>query len=102
MSPPRGRSSLRSASRPATPSRDSWARRWWRGSRTAGACSTGHETFCKFVLLAGLFSTTLSATIGVTSLALGGYARWTDYRAIWFTWWMGDAASVLVFAPVLR
>ena len=43
----------------------------------------------KLVLLAGLFSTMLSATIGVTSLALGGYARWTDYRAIWFTWWMG-------------
>jgi PAS domain S-box-containing protein len=55
----------------------------------------------KLVLLAGLFSTTLSATIGVTSLALGGYARWTDYRAIWFTWWMGGAAGVLVFAPVL-
>ena len=55
----------------------------------------------KLVLLAGLLSTTLSATIGVTSLALGGYARWTDYRAIWFTWWMGDAAGVLVFAPVL-
>src|SRR4029434_9746453 len=55
----------------------------------------------KLVLLAGLCSTTLSATIGVTSLALGGYARWTDYRAIWFTWWMGDAAGVLVFAPVL-
>jgi PAS domain S-box-containing protein len=55
----------------------------------------------KLVVLAGLFSTTLSATIGVTSLALGGYARWTDYRAIWFTWWMGDAAGVLVFAPVL-
>jgi PAS domain S-box-containing protein len=55
----------------------------------------------KLVLLAGLFSTSLSATIGVTSLALGGYARWTDYWAIWFTWWMGDAAAVLVFAPVL-
>jgi PAS domain S-box-containing protein len=55
----------------------------------------------KLMLLAGLFSTTLSATIGVTSLALGGYARWTDYEAIWFTWWMGDVAGVLVFAPVL-
>jgi integral membrane sensor domain MASE1 len=55
----------------------------------------------KLVLLAGLLSTTLSATIGVTSLALGGYAQWTDYRAIWFTWWMGDAAGVLVFAPAL-
>jgi PAS domain S-box-containing protein len=55
----------------------------------------------KLVLLAGLFSTALSATIGVTSLGLGGYARWTDYRAIWFTWWLGDAAGALVFAPVL-
>jgi PAS domain S-box-containing protein len=55
----------------------------------------------RFVLLAGLFSTSLSATIGVTSLALGGYVRWTDYRAIWFTWWMGDVAGDLVFAPLL-
>ena len=36
----------------------------------------------KFVLLAGLFSTTVSATIGVTSLTLAGYAHWREYSSI--------------------
>lgn len=55
----------------------------------------------KFALLAGLISTTVSATIGVTSLALGGFARWADYRPVWLTWWLGDATGALIFAPVL-
>ncbi|HTU00501.1 MAG TPA: MASE1 domain-containing protein, partial [Candidatus Sulfotelmatobacter sp.] len=33
----------------------------------------------KFAMLAGLGSTAVSATVGVTSLSLGGYARWADY-----------------------
>jgi signal transduction histidine kinase/integral membrane sensor domain MASE1/ActR/RegA family two-component response regulator len=54
-----------------------------------------------FAGLAGLVSTALSATIGVTSLALGGYARWADSGPIWLTWWLGDAAGALVVAPCL-
>jgi PAS domain S-box-containing protein len=55
----------------------------------------------KFVVLAALFSTTVSATIGMTSLALGGYANWRDFGAIWFTWWLGDAVGALIVAPFL-
>jgi len=33
----------------------------------------------RFVALASLLSTTVSATFGVTSLSLGGFARWADY-----------------------
>lgn len=55
----------------------------------------------KFVLLGGLFSTTVSATIGVSSLTLGGAADWHDYPAIWFTWWLGDAVGALVVGPVI-
>jgi diguanylate cyclase (GGDEF)-like protein len=54
-----------------------------------------------FTLLAALVSTTVSATCGVTVLSLGGFADWTDYGAIWLTWWLGDAAGVLVVAPVV-
>jgi len=39
----------------------------------------------RFVLLAALFSTTVSATFGVTSLSLGGYADWERYSEIWMT-----------------
>jgi PAS domain S-box-containing protein len=53
----------------------------------------------KFVALAGFASTTLSASIGVVSLVLAGYARWADSGAVWLTWWLGDAAGALVFAP---
>jgi signal transduction histidine kinase len=54
-----------------------------------------------FALLAGLVSTSVSATIGVTSLSLGGYADWANYGAIWLTWWLGDAAGDLILAPLL-
>lgn len=55
----------------------------------------------KFVILAGIVSPTLSATLGVTSLSLGGYADWSTFRSIWFTWWLGDVGGALLVAPVL-
>jgi len=44
---------------------------------------------------------TVSATIGVVSLTLGGYAPAADFGAIWFTWWLGDAAGAIVITPLL-
>ena len=55
----------------------------------------------KFVLLAAFLSTTVSATFGVTSLALGGYVPWSSYGDIWLTWWLGDITGVLLAGPVL-
>jgi signal transduction histidine kinase len=55
----------------------------------------------KFALLAAMVSTAVSATVGVTSLSLTGYASWSDFGAIWLTWWLGDAAGALVIAPPL-
>ena len=55
----------------------------------------------KFVLLAAFLSTTVSATFGVTSLALGGYVPWSSYGAVWLTWWFGDITGVLLAGPVL-
>ena len=55
----------------------------------------------KFVVLAALVSTSVSATIGAASLTLGGRADWHDLHTIWFTWWLGDAVGALVVAPVL-
>jgi PAS domain S-box-containing protein len=54
-----------------------------------------------FTALAALVSPAVSAVFGVTSLALGGYARWADYGTIWATWWLGDAAGALIVAPPL-
>src|ERR1700682_3007911 len=36
--------------------------------------------------LAGMTSTVISPTLGVTGLALGGFAAWANYGAIWITW----------------
>jgi integral membrane sensor domain MASE1 len=55
----------------------------------------------KFAVLAGVVSTTVSATVGVTSLTLGGFASWAAYGSIWWTWWLGDAAGALIVAPPL-
>jgi signal transduction histidine kinase/ActR/RegA family two-component response regulator len=50
---------------------------------------------------AAVTSTVISPTLGVTSLALGGFAAWANYGAIWITWWMGDTTSDLVVAPLI-
>lgn len=55
----------------------------------------------KFVGLACLLSTTVSATIGVTTLALAGYAPWAGYGGIWLTWWLGDGTGDLIVGPLL-
>src|SRR5919197_1219559 len=54
-----------------------------------------------FAALAGLGSTAVSATVGVASLSLGGYASWERFATIWLTWWSGDVAGARVVAPVL-
>jgi diguanylate cyclase (GGDEF)-like protein len=53
----------------------------------------------KFTFLAGMLSPAVSATVGVTTLALGGFARWAMYGSIWSTWWLGDAVGAVVVTP---
>ncbi len=55
----------------------------------------------KFTFFASLLSTIVSATVGVTSLALGGFASWTNFFPVWATWWLGDAGGNFVIAPLL-
>ncbi len=55
----------------------------------------------RFSVLAALFSPVVSATFGVTSLSVTGYAQWTDFGPIWVTWWLGDAGGALIVAPLL-
>ncbi len=54
-----------------------------------------------YALCAAGLSPVVAATVGVTALALGGYAAWTSYGTVWFTWWAGDAGGALVVAPVI-
>jgi len=63
------------------------------------AFERAHDVF-KFGFLAGMVSTTVSATVGVTSLVLGGFAEWAMYGPIWCTWWLGDAVGAVVVTPL--
>ena len=72
-------------------------------ARFAGGrdCLLHPRNIVRFAVLAAGLSTMVSATIGVTSLSLGGLARWPEYGHIWLTWWLGDLSGDLVVAPLL-
>jgi PAS domain S-box-containing protein len=54
----------------------------------------------KFTFLAGIMCV-VSPLIGPTALCLAGVVPWSLYVTTWFTWWLGDAAGVLVVTPFL-
>jgi PAS domain S-box-containing protein len=54
------------------------------------------------VLLAAVLSTMVSATIGVTSLWIGGQIDAADeLPSAWRVWWLGDMGGALLVAPFL-
>jgi PAS domain S-box-containing protein len=68
--------------------------------------SDGKETFdspggvARFALLS-FFPTAIGATIGATSLAVGGLAEHAQLGSVWLTWWLGDLAGALLVTPVI-
>ena len=61
------------------------------------ACDRAADVF-KLVVFAVL-ATTVSATVGVTSLVAGGFAQGSDIGSIWLTWWLGDTVGAILFTP---
>jgi len=53
------------------------------------------------IILAAGLSTLVSATIGVTSLDLGGVVASPQVPETWRAWWLGDLIGDLLVAPVL-
>src|SRR5438874_4521218 len=74
----------------------------WLVNRFAGGTTVFDrpQGVFKFAL-AAVVSTIISPAFGVTSLALAGFADWTNYGAIWLTWWMGDTTGDLMIAPLI-
>lgn len=70
----------------------------WAGGRTA---FERPQDVLRFALLAGVLATAVSATIGVTSLVVASLATWSDFGAIWLTWWLGDASGALLITPAI-
>jgi PAS domain S-box-containing protein len=69
--------------------------------------SGGRDTFAtparvaKFAAICAGPATVLSASIGVLTLAVAGFAAWSNFAAIWVTWWLGDLTGALVATPVI-
>src|SRR5213596_3308759 len=74
----------------------------WLVNRFAGGTTVFDrpQGVFKFAL-AAMVSTIISPFFGVTSLALGGFADWANYGAIWLTWWLGDTTGDLLIAPLI-
>ena len=77
------------------------------GCYLVGRFARGRQAFeraqdiFKFAVLAGMASTTISATVGVTSLSLTGFANWKEFGSIWRTWWLGDGVGAVVVTPLV-
>jgi signal transduction histidine kinase/ActR/RegA family two-component response regulator len=76
---------------------------WWAGGRNAFAAPTG---IAKFVLIA-IFAAGINASVGSSvHLGLGTSVRieqidWQKFAAVWFPWWLGDLAALLMITPAL-
>ena len=72
-------------------------KRWAAGTDT-------FETPLHVVRFAGLTlapGTMVSATVGVGSQVLAGFAEPTKFFSIWLTWWLGDVGGQLLVTPFI-
>src|SRR4026207_206169 len=74
----------------------------WLVNRFAGGTTVFDrpQGVVKFAL-AAVVSTVTGPAFGVTGLALGGFADWANFGAIWLTWWLGDTTGDLLIAPLI-
>src|SRR5205085_12185618 len=72
-------------------------------NRFAGGCDAFQrsQNIFKFVLMAGMVGTAVSATIGTTTLHFAHLAEPSRDFSIWLTWWLGDGLGALVMTPLL-
>jgi PAS domain S-box-containing protein len=54
-----------------------------------------------FILFCVLVNTALAATIGASSLYLGGIVASVDYGVTWVAWWVGDALGALIIGNLI-
>src|SRR5260370_6295315 len=77
------------------------------GAAFINVWSNGRDTFstsnavAKFAVICVVLATPISATVGITSLAIAGYAEWANFANIWLTWWLGNMIGALVVTPVV-
>jgi signal transduction histidine kinase len=75
----------------------------WALSRVAGfhPSLTRLKDVIALVALPAIVTTAVSATVGATSLELGGVIEPGRFRDVWQAWWVGDMLGDLLVAPLL-
>jgi PAS domain S-box-containing protein len=68
---------------------------------TAPTVLDGEWDIIKFLLYGGPLSCMVGATVGVSSLRLGGMIGPLDVPFNWWAWWVGDTIGVLIVAPLV-
>jgi signal transduction histidine kinase len=58
-------------------------------------------TVVGLIVLVAVFSTLISATVGVASLSAGGILQPPRLRDAWRAWWIGHMVGALVIAPII-
>jgi two-component system, NarL family, sensor histidine kinase FusK len=53
------------------------------------------------IVFGAMLGTTVSASVGVATLAIAGSVAVQDAASVWLKWWLGDMMGVLVVAPPL-
>jgi len=59
------------------------------------------EDVARFIIVAAVLSTTISATVGVSTLLLADTITSSQIAVTWRAWWLGDLVGALVVAPLL-
>jgi signal transduction histidine kinase len=76
---------------------------WWLAGRCAGgraAFERPSRTFA-FAALGAAIPSTIAASIGVVTLLAARLAVPPEAVSVWLTWWLGDAAGIVLVAPVI-
>jgi len=58
------------------------------------------KEICKLLCLGAAVSSTISSSIGVSSLVFAGFISVEQYFTNWLVWWLGDAIGVIIFTPI--
>ena len=56
-------------------------------------------TIFRFVVIAGLITTPISATLGALAPTVIGTTEWGSFTYLWLNWWLANLTGILVVAP---
>jgi len=55
----------------------------------------------KFIIISAPLSCIVAASVGITTLLIGGSVQPQNFWEYWLTWWLGDTTGVILFTPLI-